>query len=629
MAEKSLVVRISADIAEYKAQLSKAQEYLQQHAAQFRKIGTAMTATGATMTAFFTKAVQGAAQEQVAQEKLINALKNVKGATEGGAQALLKQAAALQQLTGYEDDQIVNAQAMLATFQLTDAQIAQITPRLLDMAAATEKSTGQQADLQAIAIALGKGFTGTAGSLSRYGVVLSEEAKKTGDFNLILNDLDKNFKGAGETVGQTFTGQMRIMKATVGDVMEVIGGKLIPLLMPLVQKFSEIAQSVIKWMDANQGLMKVLVPVVAAVGGLMTVLGPILILLPSLAAGFTMLTGPVGLVIAAIAGLITVGTLVVKNWDGIKQFLIDCWTAIQTVATSVWTAIKDFFVSIFETIKTIFTAAWEAIKLIVTTYFGLYKTIIMAAVDGIIAVFNFLKDTVVGVVVNLFNSVKEWFEKLFNKVGEIATAIKDKVVGAFTGMWKKIVGGSIVPTMVSQVIDQFKLMQTSLAGSMKNTEQVALTSFGNISDYASAMQNASSGAFTSMADSLRTSARAIKDTLEKQAIAYIITKVMAALPFPFNLVAVGGAIATVKALFSAIKLAEGGIVTRPTLALIGEKGPEAVIPLGSAAPALADATGKITLNVHFYGDVNNAGDLDEISRCLAERLDRLIQGGRI
>jgi hypothetical protein len=44
--------------------------------------------------------------------------------------------------------------------------------------------------------------------------------------------------------------------------------------------------------------------------------------------------------------------------------------------------------------------------------------------------------------------------------------------------------------------------------------------------------------------------------------------------------------------------AEGGIVTGPTLAMIGEKGPEAVVPLGRGAPA---AGGNITVNV--YGTV--------------------------
>lgn len=68
-------------------------------------------------------------------------------------------------------------------------------------------------------------------------------------------------------------------------------------------------------------------------------------------------------------------------------------------------------------------------------------------------------------------------------------------------------------------------------------------------------------------------------TAEAVAIAHVIKSVMASIPFPLNLALVGGAIAAVSALFHKIKLAEGGIVTRPTFAMIGEKGPEAVVPL--------------------------------------------------
>lgn len=45
-------------------------------------------------------------------------------------------------------------------------------------------------------------------------------------------------------------------------------------------------------------------------------------------------------------------------------------------------------------------------------------------------------------------------------------------------------------------------------------------------------------------------------------------------------------------------MAKGGIVTRPTQALIGEAGPEAVIPLRHGAPgleAIADAIGNAVL----------------------------------
>jgi len=113
------------------------------------------------------------------------------------------------------------------------------------------------------------------------------------------------------------------------------------------------------------------------------------------------------------------------------------------------------------------------------------------------------------------------------------------------------------------------------------------------------------------------------------AIANVIKSVMASIPFPLNLALVGVAIAGVSALFSKIKLGEGGIVTRPTYAMIGERGPEAVIPLDRPGVlAFAGAGVSLRQQNYFYGDINNAGDLDEISRRLAERTIRAISKGR-
>jgi len=49
-------------------------------------------------------------------------------------------------------------------------------------------------------------------------------------------------------------------------------------------------------------------------------------------------------------------------------------------------------------------------------------------------------------------------------------------------------------------------------------------------------------------------------------------------------------------------LAKGGIVTKPTLAMIGEKGPEAVVPLGRGA--------GMTINLVINGDINGMDDFE-------------------
>jgi len=123
-----------------------------------------------------------------------------------------------------------------------------------------------------------------------------------------------------------------------------------------------------------------------------------------------------------------------------------------------------------------------------------------------------------------------------------------------------------------------------------------------------------------------------KDLAASQAtgIAAVIKSVMMAIPFPFNLIVVGGAIAAVSALFHAIKLGEGGVVTRPTNALIGERGPEAVVPLRKYGlmPALAGAGASVTVNAHFYGNIGSQVDVDQIGKTLGDRVSRAIQAGR-
>lgn len=66
------------------------------------------------------------------------------------------------------------------------------------------------------------------------------------------------------------------------------------------------------------------------------------------------------------------------------------------------------------------------------------------------------------------------------------------------------------------------------------------------------------------------------------------------------------------------KMAKGGIVRKPTLAMIGEAGPEAVVPLGHGGAGVV---------VNVYGFVGNAAELGrEINRALTAYARR---GGRI
>lgn len=189
---------------------------------------------------FMGEATEAAKIQETMEARLAASLRQSVGATKEQIKELINYAAALQTTTMYADEQIISAMGILSTFQLTTDQIKESTDRLLDMAAGTEKATGEQQDLVAISMALGRALTMGVGALTRYGVVLSEaekEAIRTANGNeklmLILQALDNNYKGIAEAMATTYAGQIKQAENAWGDLKEMIGKAVLPILSDL------------------------------------------------------------------------------------------------------------------------------------------------------------------------------------------------------------------------------------------------------------------------------------------------------------------------------------------------------------------------------------------------------------
>lgn len=93
--------------------------------------------------------------------------------------------------------------------------------------------------------------------------------------------------------------------------------------------------------------------------------------------------------------------------------------------------------------------------------------------------------------------------------------------------------------------------------------------------------------------------------------------------------AIGGAVSTA---LSAVHLASGGIVSQPTFALIGEAGPEAVIPLSAfaggtslaGAGGLGGGSGNIIVNINGGNYLDQSG-ANQIATALATQIGRQLK----
>jgi hypothetical protein len=132
----------------------------------------------------------------------------------------------------------------------------------------------------------------------------AESSKAAEDFNDNMERLWKSFEGVGNQ----------------------LAGALIPIINEWLPVVTEAIKSVMEWMRENKELTAAITIVTTAIGALLITAGPILVLLPSLTSGFTILTGALGgtatalgAVTAAAAPFVAGAGIVVLAFDAIHK----------------------------------------------------------------------------------------------------------------------------------------------------------------------------------------------------------------------------------------------------------------------------------------------------------------------
>ena len=162
--------------------------------------------------------------------------------------------------------------------------------------------------------------------------------------------------------------------------------------------------------------------------------------------------------------IITIGKLVIENWDLIKAKLAALWGSIKAFGVK----IKDFFIKIWEKIKSFGKALWDVGKkmFMLFTPFGLIITVGKLIIENwdlikakfaelgsylynkIIDIGNFfigLKDKVVDVFFNLIDKLKEVWETMkstaasaFDFILDYVAKIWENIKGFFSNLGQKI-----------------------------------------------------------------------------------------------------------------------------------------------------------------------------------------------
>ena len=267
--------------------------------------------------------------------------------------------------------------------------------------------------------------------------VLGYRLEDMGAFELV----GKFFEDLREVAGYALTGIMNLVVAVGRTLIEAFRaayafiGPVILALGPLIQKVLNFAA---KGVEGLIPIFQMLTPplafignllgvIITGLGGIIDFLSPLAPLIVGIIAiikiwtaiqwllNIAMMANPIGLiivaVIAAVALIVGLVMVIIKNWDKIKAFFIALGKKIAEVFTALVNKIKQIFSGVIEWIKN----AWSAIS------------------DW----FARLWEGIISVAINVWNTIKAWFSNLIDGIKNIWSGI----IGFFSGLWEAIKQG--------------------------------------------------------------------------------------------------------------------------------------------------------------------------------------------
>jgi len=232
---RTLSLKILADIDDLKNKLNQADGAVESNSQKIsafgKKAAAAFAVAAAAAVAYGTKlaidGVKAAIEDEQAQLRLANALRQATGATDAQIKATEDMILKTSLATGVADDKLRPAMQRLAVSTKSTEEAQKLLTLALDISAASGK------DLETVANALGRAQDGNQAALGRLGLGLSKAELATLSFTEVQAKLAELYGGAAATNAETFQGKIDRLTVAFNESKESLGFALLPF----VEKF--------------------------------------------------------------------------------------------------------------------------------------------------------------------------------------------------------------------------------------------------------------------------------------------------------------------------------------------------------------------------------------------------------
>ena len=523
-----------------------------------RNVGLGLGAAAGAAGVFAVKSLKAAEEAEQVQKRVAQVIKATGGAANVTASQIDKYAAKQQYLVGVDDEVLKKSYGILLTFKNVRNEAGKgnrvfdrSTKALADLAAAGFGDTDSAA--KALGKALQDPVRGVQ-MLTKAGVTFTKEQKaqiqtlvESGDLlgaqKLILNEVEGQVGGvaaAGTTASETLSLMFQ-------DLQENIGAKLLPIFQSLTKFLRDKVIPAIKELAEKYGpkLREAFDKVRERLEPFVRMLGEKLVAAFRKVADFARENKEVVAVFigvlagaAAIAGIVALGAAIASLFNPVSLIIV----GIAALAAGIVYAYNHFegFRNVVQSVIDYFKTAWPDIQKVIQNVFEVIRGLFEMYVGYIKWVWNTFGDDLLKIVQGIFNVLKGVF---------------DFFLGLFSGDWGRMLDG-----LVSAVRGIGGILSGAFGAAFELVRTVVVGAVQGIWWAIKGILNLIIGGWESM---INTFVRGVN----------LMVRGINLLPGP-DLPELGRV--------NLPRLAKGGIVTSPTIAMIGEAGPEAIVPLSRA-----------------------------------------------
>jgi len=238
---RTLKLSILADVDDLKKKLGEADKAVETNSSKISEFGkkaaAAFAVAAAAAVAYGTKlaidGVKAAIEDEQAQLRLANALRQATGATDAQIRATEEMILKTSLATGVADDRLRPAMQRLAVSTKSTEEAQKLLTLALDISAASGK------DLETVANALGRAQDGNVTALGRLGLGLSKAELSTLSFTEVQQKLADLYGGAAATNAETFQGKIDRLKVGFDEAKESLGVALLPAVEQFITFLNE------------------------------------------------------------------------------------------------------------------------------------------------------------------------------------------------------------------------------------------------------------------------------------------------------------------------------------------------------------------------------------------------------